>query len=73
MERTFLPFVDRLLWKQEPAAISLADIKNRLDGKADLVQIFETAEQAVYGRATLSSETMQIYSKKLKKGMEELL
>jgi len=62
-----------LLWKQEPAAISLADIKNRLDGKADLVQIFETAEQAVYGRATLSSETMQIYSKKLKKGMEELL
>jgi len=60
-----------LLWQQEPSAISLADISTRLGEETDLVEIFATAEQSVYGGATLSTETMQRYFDTLKKELEE--
>jgi len=60
-----------LLWRQEPSAISLADISAGLGEEAELAEIFARAEQAAYGAATLSAETMQRYFDTLKKELEK--
>jgi ABC-type bacteriocin/lantibiotic exporter with double-glycine peptidase domain len=60
-----------LLWRQEPSAISLADISTGLGEEAELAEIFARAEQAAYGAATLSAETMQRYFDTLKKELEK--
>ncbi len=62
-----------LLWNIEGAAISLADIKNRLDSKTGLIEIFQAAEQAAYSTTSLSPEIMQVYSENLKKELEGLI
>ncbi len=62
-----------LLWNVEGAAISLADIKDRLDTRTALIGIFQAAEQAAYSTTALPPETMQIYSEKIKKELEELI
>jgi hypothetical protein len=62
-----------LLWNVEGAAISLADIKNRLDNQTALKEIFQAAEQAAYSTTALPPETMQIYFEQMKKELEELI
>jgi hypothetical protein len=62
-----------LLWHIEPAALSLADIKNRLQADSPLVAIFRAAEEAAYGGATLTEEKMQDYFITLKTELENLL
>ena len=62
-----------LLWSVEGAAISLADIKNRLDNQTVLIEIFQAAEQAAYSTTALPPETMQIYFEQMKKELEELI
>lgn len=62
-----------LLWNIEPAALSLADIKNRLKTESPLIEIFQAAEEAVYGGATLTDEKMKDYFMMLKTELEDLL
>ncbi|MGB3224511.1 MAG: BatD family protein [Desulforhopalus sp.] len=62
-----------LLWNIEPAALSLADIKNRLKTESPLIEIFKAAEEAVYGGATLTDEKMQDYFITLKTELGDLL
>ncbi len=62
-----------LLWNVEGAAISLADIKNRLDPKTPLIEIFQAAEQSAYSTTALPIETMRIYFEQMKKELEELI
>jgi len=62
-----------LLWNVEGSAISLADIKNRLNTRPPLIEIFQAAEQAAYSTTALPPETMQIYFEKMKKELEELI
>lgn len=62
-----------LLWDVEGSAISLADIRNRLDSGSPLIEIFEAAEQAAYSTTSFSPETMQIYFEKMEKELEELI
>jgi hypothetical protein len=62
-----------LLWNIEPAALSLADIKNRLQADSPLVAIFRAAEEAAYGGATLTDEKMQDFFITLKTELENLL
>lgn len=62
-----------LLWNIEPAALSLADIKSRLEADSQLIEIFSVAEEAAYGGASLTSQKMQEYYTTLKTELEELL
>ncbi len=62
-----------LLWSIEPAALSLADIRSRLQADSPLIAIFQAAEEAAYGGATLTIEKMQNYFTTLKTELEELL
>ncbi len=62
-----------LLWHIEPAALSLADIKSRLQADSPLISIFQAAEEAAYGGATLTEEKMQTFFITLKTELEELL
>lgn len=62
-----------LLWNIEPAALSLADIRSRLKTESPLIEIFQAAEEAVYGGATLTDEKMQDYFMILKTELEDLL
>jgi hypothetical protein len=62
-----------LLWNIEPAALSLADIRSRLMTESPLIEIFQAAEEAVYGGATLTDEKMQDYFMILKTELENLL
>jgi hypothetical protein len=61
------------LWHIEPAALSLADISNRLPADAPLIVIFRAAEEAAYAGATLSNEKMRDYFLTLKTELENLL
>ncbi len=61
-----------LLWNIKPAALSLADIKNRLSDHTHLLEIFRTADEAAYGGASLTDKKMQEYFITLKKELEEL-
>ena len=62
-----------LLWNIEPAALSLADIKNRLTDNAQLLEIFQAADEAAYGGASPYRKKMQEYIITLKTELEELL
>jgi len=62
-----------LLWHIEPAALSLADISNRLPADAPLIAIFRAADEAAYAGATLSDEKMRDYFLTLKTELEKLL
>jgi hypothetical protein len=62
-----------LLWNIEPAALSLADIRSRIKTESPLIAIFQAAEEAAYGGATLTDEKMQIYFITLKTELENLL
>ncbi|MGB3210656.1 MAG: BatD family protein [Desulforhopalus sp.] len=62
-----------LRWNIEPAAISLADIENRLNGNSELIALFSAAEEAAYGGATLTTQKMQNYYITLKTELEGLL
>ncbi len=61
-----------LLWDIEPAALSLADIRNRLNTDSPLIEIFQAAEEAAYGGASLTEEKMQDYFIALKTELENL-
>ncbi len=62
-----------LRWNIEPAALSLADIKSRLNPDSRLIEIFSTAEDAAYGGASLTAKKMQDYLISLKTELEKLL
>ncbi len=62
-----------MLWHIEPAALSLADIKNRLRDNGHLLEIFQAADEAAYGGASLTDKKMQEYFLTLKTELEELL
>jgi hypothetical protein len=61
------------LWHIEPAALSLADIKSRLQADSHLIEIFSAADEAAYAGAGLTEKTMQDYCSYLKTELEELL
>lgn len=61
------------LWNIEPAALSLADIASRLPENVQLLEIFQAADEAAYGGASLSNQKMQEYFLALKTRLEELL
>ena len=61
------------IWKIEPTAISLEDIRARLQHNSTLLKIFNAAGQAAYGGEILSDKQMQNYSTTLKKELENLL
>lgn len=62
-----------LLWDMAPTAISLANLRSRLQPESALVEIFRAADEAAYGGATPSRDKMQEYSDKLQQELEELL
>jgi hypothetical protein len=62
-----------LLWHIEPAALSLADISNRLPTDAPLIVIFRASDEAAYAGATLSDEKMRDYFLTLKTELEKSL
>jgi hypothetical protein len=62
-----------LLWNIEPAALSLADIRSRIKTESPLIAIFQAAEEAAYGGATLTDDKMQDYMITLKTELENLL
>lgn len=61
------------LWDIEPTALSLADLKNRLNTDSHLIEIFSAAEEAAYGGATLTEGKMQDYIITLQRELENLL
>jgi hypothetical protein len=61
-----------LAWRVAPTAISLADLRNRLQPNSPLLEIFGAAGEAAYGGATLSPEKMRDYLDKMKKELETL-
>ncbi len=61
------------LWHIEPAALSLADIKSRLQADSHIIEIFSAADEAAYGGAGLTEKKMQDYCNYLKTELEELL
>ena len=71
--RTTIQNMLGFIWRTEPAAISLEDIRTRLENDSQLITIFEAAGQAAYGGETLSDKQMQHYSTILKTELETLL
>jgi hypothetical protein len=71
--RTTIQNMLGFIWHTEPAAISLEDIRTRLENDSQLITIFEAAGQAAYGGETLSDKQMQHYSTILKTELETLL
>jgi len=71
--KTAIQYQLGMLWHIEPAALSLADIKNRLRDNAHLLEIFQAADEAAYGGASLTDKKMQEYFLTLKTELEELL
>ena len=62
-----------LLWDIEPAALSLADIRSRMSENSSLLDVFQAADEAAYGGASLTEKKMQEYYITLKTKLEELL
>ncbi len=60
------------LWEMEPSAISLTDLTRRFEANSGLIEVFAAAEQAAYGAATLSADTMATYSAIVARELEEL-
>ena len=46
-------------WQQEPRAITLADLRNRLEATSPLLDLFKQAEQFSYTGASMTGEEMQ--------------
>jgi hypothetical protein len=61
------------LWNCEPSAITSTNLTGRLSHADELLTIFRAAEQAAYGGARLSRETMQHYAQTLKTELEKLI
>jgi hypothetical protein len=59
-------------WQMKPSAITLADLKTRIDSSSKLIEIFSAAEQVAYARYELSAEQIQEYSDHLQKELEAL-
>ncbi len=62
-----------LLWGMEAAAITLADLQNRLPKESVLCTIFNAAEESAYSGQELSKEEMQEFTSSLKKELTNLL
>lgn len=62
-----------LRWNMTPSAISLADLKSRLQAESSLIEIFRAADEAAYGGAAPSGEKMMEYQGKLTTELEALL
>lgn len=62
-----------LRWNMTPTAISLADLKSRLQADSGLIEIFRAADEAAYGGAVPSGGKMMEYQEKLTKELEALL
>jgi hypothetical protein len=60
------------LWRIEPAAITLADLRQRLAPDAELVSLFATAESGAYGGCLLQGEEMTEYVRRLEKELRQL-
>ncbi len=58
-------------WNMVPSAISLADLKGRLDPGSPLIDVFAAADAAAYGGATPTPAKMQEYLDRLRMAMEE--
>ena len=58
-------------WSMVPSAISLADLKARLDPDSPLVEVFAAADEAAYGGLTPTPAKMQEYLEKLHRALEE--
>jgi len=71
--RTTIQNMLGFIWQTEPTAISLTDIRDRLQSDSGLITLFEAAGQAAYGGETLSDQQMQNYSTTLKTDLENLL
>jgi BatD DUF11 like domain len=61
-----------LVWKTEGAAITRADLQNRLPENSVLLAIFSAAEESAYGSQELSSKQMQEFADAMKKELEGL-
>jgi hypothetical protein len=59
-------------WQTEPSAITLADLKARLQPSSTLTAIFEAAEQSAYADHTLSAAQIRQYTDHLQKELSEL-
>jgi len=60
------------LWRMEPAAITLADLRRRLAADAVLIALFSTAETGAYGGYLLTGEEMADYARKLEDELRRL-
>ena len=60
-------------WNMVPSAISLADLRARLAPDSPLIEIFRAADEAAYGGAIPSQQTMQDYLDTLHRELEGLV
>ncbi len=61
-----------LLWQTGPAAITLADLRQRLAPDSELIILFATAESGAYVGHLLSSQEMAEYVEKLEHALRQL-
>jgi hypothetical protein len=61
-----------LLWRTEPEAITLADLRQHLAEDAPLLTIFATAEDSAYIGSTLSSQEMADYAAQVEQELRQL-
>jgi hypothetical protein len=60
------------LWRIEPAAITLADLRQRLAPDAELISLFATAESGAYGGCLLQDQEMTEYGRRLENELRQL-
>ena len=61
-----------LLWQTGPAAITLADLRQRLAPDSELIVLFATAENGAYVGNLLSRQEMVEYAEKLEHALRQL-
>ncbi len=61
-----------LLWRTEPEAITLADLRQHLAEEAPLLTIFATAESSAYIGSTLSHQEMADYAAQVERELRQL-
>ncbi|MCX5869441.1 MAG: BatD family protein [Deltaproteobacteria bacterium] len=61
-----------LLWQTGPAAITLADLRQRLATDSELIALFATAESGAYVGNILSSQELAEYAGKLEHALRQL-
>ena len=59
-------------WRIEPSAITLADLRTRLQPSSSLISIFAAAEQGAYADFTLSPAQIRQYAEQIHKELSEL-